>query len=176
MTEKELRKLNRKDLLQMLIEQSQEVQNLRKKLAEAEMALENKTIAIDKAGSIAEASLQLSGIFQATQDACQQYLDNVSQLCQRQEANCTRMEAESQAKAKSVIEEAEKQIADMERDTNDIPTSPGPSTPPNNARSTNSGKSNPSTDRTALVASAVFALCGTAAHCDWSNSTGRYCG
>ena len=70
MTSRELRRLNRKDLLQMLIEQSQEVQSLRKKLAEAETALANKTIAINQAGSIAEASLQLSGIFQAAQDAC----------------------------------------------------------------------------------------------------------
>jgi len=117
MTSKELRKLNRKDLLQMLIEQSQEVQVLREKLAEAETALENKTITIDQAGSIAEAALQLNGIFQASQDACQQYMDNVRQLCQCKEENCARMEEESQAKAKSIVEEAEKQKADMERET-----------------------------------------------------------
>ncbi len=39
MTEKELRKLNRKDLLQMLIDQSQEVEVLQTKLDEAHSAL-----------------------------------------------------------------------------------------------------------------------------------------
>jgi len=101
----------------MLIEQSQEVQSLREKLAEAEKTLENKTIAIDQAGSIAEAALQLNGIFKASQDASQQYLDNVRQLCQRQEKNCAQIEKESQAKAKNLIEEAEKQKADLERET-----------------------------------------------------------
>jgi hypothetical protein len=105
MTSRELRRLNRKDLLQMLIEQSQEVQSLRKKLAEAETALANKTIAINQAGSIAEASLQLSGIFQAAQDACQLYLDNVNQSCQRQ----ADMERDTEVKCAEMLREAKEQ-------------------------------------------------------------------
>lgn len=117
MTDKELRKLSRKDLLQMLIEQSQEVQALREKLSEAEAALADRTIAIDQAGSIAEAALQLNGIFQVAQDSCQQYIDNVRQLCQRQEEKSAQLEEESEAKAKKIIEEAEKFKADVEHDT-----------------------------------------------------------
>ncbi|MGI6072387.1 MAG: hypothetical protein ACOX75_05180 [Lachnospiraceae bacterium] len=117
MTNKDLRNLNRKDLLQMLIEQSQEVQELRKKLAATEAALEDKTIAIDNAGSIADAALQLNDIFQVSQDACRLYMDNVRQLCDRQKEKCARMEEESRAKAKSIVEEAEKQKLEMERET-----------------------------------------------------------
>ena len=117
MTKKELRKLNRKDLLQMLIDQSQEVEVLQNKLDEAQAALENRTIAIDQAGSIAEAALQLSGIFQASPDASQQYLDNIRQLSQRQEEICARMEEESREKAKNIIEEAERFRVDTERET-----------------------------------------------------------
>ena len=117
MTDRDIRKLSRRDLLQMLIEQSQEVQALREKLAEAEKALEDKTIAIDNAGSIAEAALRLSGIFQAAQDASQQYIDNVRKLTQRQEEDFDLTEEQSLAKAKRILEEAEEQRTKMERDT-----------------------------------------------------------
>ncbi len=86
MTDKELRKLRRIDLLNILLAQSREIDQLREKLRETEAALQDKTLMIDKAGSIAEASLQLSGIFRAAELACQQYTDNIRLLSERQEA------------------------------------------------------------------------------------------
>ena len=58
MTEKELSRLNRKELLEILLELSKENQELREKLKVAESALNDRKIKIDAAGSIAEASLQ----------------------------------------------------------------------------------------------------------------------
>lgn len=106
MTDKELQKLTRKDLLQMLIDQSAELQTLQDRLSKAEAALQDRTIKIDKAGSIAEASLQLSGVFEAAQEACSQYMENISTLSRRQEEVCARMEEESRIKAKNILEEA----------------------------------------------------------------------
>ena len=67
MTDNDVKKLSRKDLLEMLIDQSREIESLRAKLSEAEAALKKREIAIDKAGSIAEASLLLNGVFEAAQ-------------------------------------------------------------------------------------------------------------
>lgn len=117
MTDKEIRKLSRAELLEMLIEQSKEVQMLREKLAAAEEALRNKEIAIDKAGSIAEAALMLNGVFEAAQLACKQYTDNIKELSQRQEAVCTKMEADSRMKAQQLIEQAEKKQKILETTT-----------------------------------------------------------
>lgn len=117
MTDNELKKLSRNGLLQMLLEQSREVQSLRAQLAEAQSALQDRTIAIDKAGSIAEASLQLNGVFQAAQAACQQYMDNISSLSQRQEEVCARMEAESRQRAEQMIADAQRQKEATERET-----------------------------------------------------------
>ena len=58
MTEKELHRLGRGDLLRLLLEQSRENQSLREELQAARDALADKTLCIDRAGSIAEASLQ----------------------------------------------------------------------------------------------------------------------
>lgn len=89
MTDKELRKLSRRDLLQLLLEQSLEIQDLKKRLEEAEAALMDREIKIDLAGSIAEAALQLNGVFEAAEAACQQYLENVELLTKRQEITST---------------------------------------------------------------------------------------
>ena len=73
MTERELRRLSRSDLLELLLAQRKENEQLRCMLDQAEAKLADRTIKINNAGSIAEASLQLSGIFNAAQDSCQCY-------------------------------------------------------------------------------------------------------
>ena len=78
MTDKELRHLNRGELLQMLIIQGEENRRLKEQLEEANRKLEQRQLVMENAGSIAEASLQLSGIFEAAQQAAQQYLDSVT--------------------------------------------------------------------------------------------------
>ncbi len=112
MEERELKKLSRADLLQMMIAQSKELQEYKDKLALAEAALEKREIAINEAGSIAEASLELSGIFEAAQRACQQYTENIHLLSDRQKMVCEEMESKSIAKARQIILEAEQQRKD----------------------------------------------------------------
>ena len=51
MTDRELRKLSRRDLLELLIQQDEEMEALKERLKEAEYKLESRTIAIDTAGS-----------------------------------------------------------------------------------------------------------------------------
>ena len=82
MKEKDLRRLSRADLLEMLIDQSKEVQILREKLEKAEAELKKREIAIQNAGSIAEASLMLNGVFEAAQAACREYVENTHKYCE----------------------------------------------------------------------------------------------
>lgn len=79
MIEKEIRRLSRADLLELLIDQTREMNELRARLAAAEKELESRRIALDTAGSIAEAALKLNGVFEAAQAACNQYLENLRQ-------------------------------------------------------------------------------------------------
>lgn len=117
MTDSELKKLSRKDLLEMLISQSKELQALQEKLTAAEEALQKKEIMIDEAGSIAEAALQLNGVFEAAQEACKQYTDNIAQLSQRQEEICAQRDADSQARARRILEEVKREKAKLEAET-----------------------------------------------------------
>ena len=77
MTEKELRRLRRSDLLELLLDQSRENENLRQDLALVRAQLADRTIQIENAGSLADAALALNGVFQAAEAACGQYLDNI---------------------------------------------------------------------------------------------------
>jgi len=117
MTEKDLRKLSRLDLLEMLIEQSTELQNVKTKLSQAEEKLNNREIAISEAGSMAEAALRLNGVFTAVEAACQQYLENVQQLCERQEKVCTQREQESLAQAEQLLSDTRKNCEALENTT-----------------------------------------------------------
>ena len=107
MTERELRRLSRSDLLELLLTQRRENEQLRCLLDQAEARLADRTIQIDQAGSLAEASLQLGGVFNAAQDSCQYYLDNIRQLSERQTVICQQMEAETKERCDRMVAEAE---------------------------------------------------------------------
>lgn len=80
MTDRELQHLSRSELLELLIAQMEENALLKLQLKSAMAQLEHKNIEILKAGSLAEAALELNGIFQAADAAARQYLDNVRRL------------------------------------------------------------------------------------------------
>ena len=106
MTGKELRKLGRPQLLELLVAQAKEMEELKGQLAEAEAKLEKRAIAIDEAGSIAEASLALSGIFEAAEVAAAQYMENIKELSGRQEKICAQKKAENEKEAEEILEKA----------------------------------------------------------------------
>lgn len=83
MTNSKLKKLNRKQLLELMLEQSKRIDQLEQELEQAREELENRRIIAEKAGSIAEASLQLNKVFEAAQLAADQYLENVRHLSDR---------------------------------------------------------------------------------------------
>ena len=107
MTERELRRLSRADLLELLLAQRRENEQLRCILDQTQAQLADRTIKIENAGSIAEASLQLNGIFTAAQDSCQQYLDNIKLMNDRQTQVCQQMEQETKEKCDRMVAEAE---------------------------------------------------------------------
>ena len=105
MTDKELQRLKRTELLEILLEQGKEIEKLRAQVEALQKKMEDREIHIDKAGSIAEASLQLNGVFEAAQDAAKQYLENIESLNQRQEQVCAAMEKKTKEKCAAMEEE-----------------------------------------------------------------------
>ena len=84
MKEKDLRRLKRVELLDMLIEQgrlvdaqAEEIKKLKEEREELNRKLEDRRISLEKAGSIAEASLRIAKVFAAAEDAAKIYLENL---------------------------------------------------------------------------------------------------
>lgn len=126
MKQPDLRNLSRAELLEMLIQQSDELETLRSQNETYRQQLEDRSLKLKEAGSIAEAALQVSGIFEAAQEAAQQYLQNIENLSAEQEAcadrarqllaqteaQCAAMKAETEAKCNKMIEKAKAESLD----------------------------------------------------------------
>lgn len=75
MTEKELKKLTRYQLLELLIVQTERADKLQQQVERLQNRIDDKEIQMTVMGSIAEASLELSGVFAAAQKAADLYLE-----------------------------------------------------------------------------------------------------
>lgn len=139
MTDKELRSLNRQELLEIMLKQGKELETIReeyskdieflktehknetdvlkKELEEARASLKNKEIILDEAGSIAVAALRLNGIFEAAQAASQQYIENIRSLSDRQKSVCAKREEVSRTEADKMLNDTVRKCRDMENET-----------------------------------------------------------
>ena len=91
---KELKRLSRTELLELMVEQSRELDKTREELAlvkeqlsaaeykyrELEEKYAQREIRLQKAGSIAEASLALTSIFEEAQKAAEIYLQSIQNV------------------------------------------------------------------------------------------------
>lgn len=99
MTEKELKKLNRYQLLELLIIQTERADKLQTALEETEKRLNDQEISIFTLGSIAEASLHLNGVFSAAQDAADMYINAAKKRAEE-------IEEEAHKKYEAIIAQA----------------------------------------------------------------------
>ena len=117
MTEKEMRRLGRTELLEMLLEQSRENEKLQERVQELEDKLQNKEINLNKAGSIAEAALALNGVFEAAEASCLQYIENIHMLEEKQTVLNKEREEKSKADAAVMLSETQARCIMLEEET-----------------------------------------------------------
>ena len=113
LTEKELKKLSRQELLEVLLVQSKKIDRLRTQLEEARQQIEEKELTIAEAGSIAEASLSLSGVFEDAQKAADQYLSNIHRMEQQTKLECARKKKIADRQIQQELNRAKKAIGQM---------------------------------------------------------------
>ena len=81
--ENDLAKLKKKDLLEIMLKQGEEIDALRAQVADLQEQLENRQFELSRIGSIAEASLVVTNVFEEAQKAALVYLQNVKRLAQQ---------------------------------------------------------------------------------------------
>ncbi|MDO5445347.1 MAG: hypothetical protein Q4F31_06995 [Eubacteriales bacterium] len=104
MTEKQLKNLSRVDLMELLLEQTkyvdsleQELSALRKKLKYAEQNVGSEP------GTMADASMRVSGVFEAADQAARQYVDRAVKYEQQKHAECDMILAEAKERAMDML-------------------------------------------------------------------------
>ena len=118
MINKDLKKLSRAELLELLIAQTEENDKLRNQLRETEDKLLDKRITCENAGSLAEAALKLNGIFEAAQASCDQYLENIRLMSdpdaiKNTEEKCNIMIADARREADEYWNVVKRKIEDL---------------------------------------------------------------
>ena len=108
MTEKELKRMSRAELIDIIAAQKKRELKLQQQLEQAEQLLADRTIKISNAGSIAEAAMALSGVFETDQTAADSYLDSLRHA----NANIEAQIAETEEECARRLEEADRQCAE----------------------------------------------------------------
>lgn len=102
MTEKELKKLNRYQLLELLIMQTTRADQLQKQLEEVQNKLNSREMDLASVGSIAEASVRISGLLEAAQEAADMYTEASNKRIEK-------MEKAAKRRADKIIEDARRE-------------------------------------------------------------------
>ena len=93
MNDKPLDNLSREELIAL-------VQSLQQQL-------QQRTLVMDEAGSIARAAMELNGVFQSSQRAADQYLASAEAMKARQEADYTQRLAQAEEQCREMVAQAE---------------------------------------------------------------------
>lgn len=114
MTDKELRRLKRRDLLELLLEKTEENEKLTAELAEAKKQLDQRQLAVANAGSLAEAAVSINGMLLAADETARQYLENLRDT----EERCRIMTDNANLEAERILEVAKKKAVEIMKNAN----------------------------------------------------------
>lgn len=111
MTDQELRRLSRADLIDIIYTLQQQKEQAEQQLAQAQAQLQDRQLRLANASSIAEAALSLNGVFDAAQ-AADQYLQAVRAAAAETQAQKEQILADAERQAKEIVDTAERQAAE----------------------------------------------------------------
>ena len=99
--QKNVRKMSRKELLEVLVLQSRKIDFLEEELAKKDKVISDRKILLKESGSIAEASLRLNDIFKIAQDSADDYLKSIEAMKIKEEKLLQKLEKEKAKLTKS---------------------------------------------------------------------------
>lgn len=108
MTDKEFKHLKRSDLIYIIYEYQKKQEELIKENEELREKLKEKELKISNAGSLAEVSAKLNGLFEAAQQTADDYIRGIENTAVSEaEKKAQEIIREAQKKAKKITTEAE---------------------------------------------------------------------
>ena len=113
MISNELKKLNRRELVDIIYQMKKNEQLLQDEVASLRSELEEKRIRLAEAGSIADAAVSIADVFSAAQTAADLYLHEISCMKAEAEKECSQMLEEAQKAVDKIFADGRKQCEEL---------------------------------------------------------------
>jgi cell division septum initiation protein DivIVA len=104
MTDKEFKRLNRAQLIDIIYQFQLRIDQLTEQNKVLEQELADKRFRLSNAGNIADAALEMNRCFRSAQDAADQYLNEIKTIREETEAERQRILAQAEAEAAAILE------------------------------------------------------------------------
>jgi cell division septum initiation protein DivIVA len=123
MTDKEFKRLNRSQLIEIIYQLQLRQEKMTAENERLSKELEDKRIRVDKVGNIADAALEINNVMQAAQSAAAQYLDEVRlradeegrQILQEARDEAAVIILQAQVEAAKIIAQAKQEMPDYDQ-------------------------------------------------------------
>ena len=113
MISKELKRLNRRELVDIIYQLKKNEQEMQEEIATLKKEIQDRRIRMSTAGSIADAAMSVTDVFSAAQMTADIYLREISQMKEDTENECAKKIEDVKAKVKDIIADGEKKYADL---------------------------------------------------------------
>ena len=117
MPDRELRRMRRAELVEIILALKQTEDRLRAENAALSAQLQERQIHIENAGSIAQAALELNKVFEAAQAAADEYVASVRAANKNTDAAANALRAQAEAEAEQILAQAQTEAANLKART-----------------------------------------------------------
>ena len=109
MTDKEFKRLNRAQLIEIIYQFQMKVDTLTEQKQELERELADKRLRLNNAGNIADAALEINDCFRSAQNAAEQYLNEIKAIREETETERHRILSETQEQRERILSETQEE-------------------------------------------------------------------
>ena len=120
--DKDLKRMSRTELIEIIYQLKKNEERLRERVEYLEQAVHDRTIKIERAGSIAEASVGLEDLFGAAQRSADLYLEEIKGRRENIEADCEKLLEIARKTAGSILGGAQQEKALLEMQCEELRT------------------------------------------------------
>ena len=115
-----LKKMNRKQLLEILLDQTKRIEELENELQNTKEKLKDKNVKINNVGTLAEASLILSDIFKAADEAIAIQMQNIEKMAKEEEKRVKKELREFKKKEKEKLIKKNMSKVEEKKETKEV--------------------------------------------------------
>ena len=113
MNNKELKRLSRRELVDIIYQMKRNEELLTAEIAELQAALQEKRMHLSKAGSIADAAASITDVFSTAQSTADLYLHEINRMKEDTETECAQRIDETKAKIANILAAGKKQYEEL---------------------------------------------------------------